>query len=381
MKIIRNFATIACIIPVLSGVIFAQGSPVPLAATGLKTPEVHPDRTVTFRISAPNASKVQIAGEWMSSNQAETTVNGTEMAKDEKGVWTATVGPLEPNTYIYSFNVDGMNIADPVNPAIKLRARTSATLVTVPGDQPWEFRDVPHGRVEINYSKSAVLNGETRQVFVYTPPDYDKNASARYPVLYLLHGNGGVASDWTNAGFANYIEDNLIADKKAVPMIIVMPWGHALPIGSPTGENAKMFEQYLLKEVLPMVESKYRVAPGRTNRAIAGLSMGGGQTTLIGLGHPDLFANVGLFSHDMGAESAKYKVLNDPKTAADMRVLFWGVGKEDPRDPGMKKLTDSLTGLGIKHVFYEDSEGATGHVWPVWRKCLVQFAPMLFQTK
>jgi enterochelin esterase family protein len=358
----------------------AQGNPVPLAATGIVSPEVHADRTVTFRIQAPNASKVQIAGEWMSSNQAERTVNGSTMTKDDKGVWSATIGPLEANTYIYSFDVDGVNIADPVNPVIKLRARTSASLVTVPGDQPWEYRDVPHGTVEVNYHRSAVLNNAVRQVFVYTPPGYDKNASTRYPVLYLLHGSGGVASDWTNAGFANYIEDNLLADKKTVPMIIVMPWGHALPIGGPTGDNAALFEQYLLKEVIPMVESKYRVAPGRTNRAIAGLSMGGGQTTLIGLGHPDMFAYIGLFSHDMGADSAKYKVLNDPKAAAEMKALFWGVGKEDPRDPGMKKLTDSLTALGIKHVFYEDTEGATGHVWPVWRKCLAQFGPMLFQN-
>ena len=380
MKILRILATATFVFPCLPGVMFAQGSPVPLAATGLVSPEVHPDRTVTFRIQAPKASEVQIAGEWMSSNQAERTVNGTEMTKDDKGIWSATIGPLEANTYIYSFDVDGVNIADPVNPIIKLRARTSASLVTVPGDQPWEYRDVPHGNVEVTYHKSAVLNGAVRQVFVYTPPGYDKNASTRYPVLYLLHGNGGVASDWTNAGFANYIEDSLLAEKKAVPMIIVMPWGHALPIGAPTGDNASLFEQYLLKEVIPMVESKYRVAPGRTNRAIAGLSMGGGQTTLIGLGHPDLFAYIGLFSHDMGADSAKYKVLNDPKAAAEMKALFWGVGKEDPRDPGMKKLTDSLTALGIKHVFYEDAEGATGHVWPVWRKCLVQFAPMLFQN-
>lgn len=380
MNLPRILITAICFFLCVPSVISAQANPVPLASTGIVSPEVHPDRTVTFRIYAPNATKVQIAGEWMSSNQAEKTVNGSAMTKDDKGVWSATIGPLEPNTYIYSFNVDGMNIADPVNPAIKLRARTSATLVTIPGDQPWEFRDVPHGKVEINYHRSKVLNGAVRQIFVYTPPGYDKSASTRYPVLYLLHGNGGVASDWTNAGFANYVEDSLIAEKKAVPMIIVMPWGHALPIGSPSGENAKLFEQYFLKEVMPLVESKYRVAPGRTNRAIAGLSMGGGQTTLIGLGHPDMFAYVGLFSHDIGADSVKYEVLNDPKAAAEMKALFWGVGKEDPRHVGMKKLTDSLTSLGIKHVFYEDTEGATGHVWPVWRKCLTQFAPLLFQN-
>jgi enterochelin esterase-like enzyme len=163
-------------------------------------------------------------------------------------------------------------------------------------------------------------------------------------------------------------------------MIIVMPWGHALPMGAASGDNASLFDQYLLKEVIPMVESKYRVARGRTNRAIAGLSMGGGETAFTGLAHPELFAYLGFFSHDIGADSAKYKVLNDPKAAAEMRTLFWGVGKDESIDPGTKKLTDSLTALGIKHVFYEDSEGATGHVWPVWRKCLMQFAPLLFQN-
>src|SRR5580700_8279814 len=173
MRIFRILALVTCLFACVPGISFAQGSPVPLASSGLVSPEVHPDRTVTFRIEAPNASKVQIAGEWMSSNQAEKTVNGSEMTKDDKGVWSATIGPLEPNTYIYSFNVDGINIADPVNPIIKLRARTSASLVTILGDQPWEYRDVPHGTVEINYHKASALKGAIRQVFVYTPPGYD----------------------------------------------------------------------------------------------------------------------------------------------------------------------------------------------------------------
>jgi enterochelin esterase family protein len=132
----------------MAGAAFAQ-NPVPLATAGLVSPDVHADRTVTFRIQAPKASQVEIAGEWMSTNRAETTVSGSVMTKDDKGVWSTTVGPLEPNTYTYSFNVDGMNIADPVNPVMKLRARTSASMVTIPGDQPWEYRDVPHGNVEI----------------------------------------------------------------------------------------------------------------------------------------------------------------------------------------------------------------------------------------
>jgi enterochelin esterase-like enzyme len=379
MKTLRVFTISLCAIACLAGFGWAQANPVPLASTGIVSPEVHPDRTVTFRIVAPNAAVVEIAGEWMSANRAETTVEGSRMKKDDKGVWSITIGPLEPNTYTYSFNVDGMNIADPVNPFVKLRARTSASMVQIPGNQPWEYRDVPHGNVEINYHRSQLCKESVRQIYVYTPPGYDKNPTARYPILYLLHGSGGEASDWTRTGYANYIEDNLLADKKAVPMIIVMTFGHAEPIADRTDKNAELFEQYFLKEVMPFVESKYRVAPGRPNRAIAGLSMGGGESALIGYGHTDLFASVGLFSHDESTNAAKYKVLNDPKAAAEMKVLFYGVGKEDPRTIGMTKLADSLKKLGIKHVFYLDQEGATGHVWPVWRKCLVEFAPLLFQ--
>jgi enterochelin esterase family protein len=359
-------------------------NPVPLATSGLVSPEVHADRTVTFRLQAPKATNVAVAGEWISSNHAETTVNGEVMKKDDKGVWSVTIGPLEPNTYTYSFNVDGMNIADPVNPAIKLRARTSASLVQIPGNKPWEYREVPHGTVEINYQKSAVLNAE-RQVYVYTPPGYDKNTSARYPVLYLLHGSGGVAADWTLAGNANYILDNLIAEKKAVPMLIVMPWGHAIPIDAPAPKdpaqsNGAMFEQYFLKEVMPMVEAKYRVAPGRDNRAIAGLSMGGGQSAQIGYGHTDLFASVGIFSSALGADpQTKYKVLGDASLAnSQMKVLFFGVGKYDTApNKAEKTLTAAMTEKGVKNVFYESDAGA--HVWPVWRNCLTQFAPLLFQ--
>jgi enterochelin esterase family protein len=367
------------------GIALAQ-SPVPLATTGLVSPEVHADQTVTFRLFAPKASAAAIAGEWMSANHAETTVNGQVMKKDAEGVWSVTLGPLEPNTYTYSFNVDGMNIADPVNPIIKLRARTSASLVQIPGNKPWEYRDVPHGTLETNYHRSAVLKGAVRQVIVYTPPGYDKNTSKRYPVLYLLHGSGGVAADWSAAGNANYIEDSLIAENKAVPMIIVMPWGHALPIGAPvpadpTQSNVALFEQYLLKEVMPLVESKYRVALGRNNRAIAGLSMGSGQAAEIGLTHTDLFASVGLFSAGQldGAET-RYKVLTDASVAnKELKLLFFGVGKYDTKPyESMQRISGVLTQRGVKNVFYETDAGA--HVWPVWRYCLTQFAPLLFQA-
>ena len=141
-----------------------------------------PTRQFTLRLLAPKASEVTVAGEWnLNKPQA--------LSKDDKGVWTITVGPVPPNIYIYTFNVDGVTITDPINPSVKLRARTSASMVHIPGDQPWDFRDVPHGSIEINVHRSAVLGGAQRQIFVYTPPDYHKSRSTRYPVLYLLHGS------------------------------------------------------------------------------------------------------------------------------------------------------------------------------------------------
>ncbi|MGO9262927.1 MAG: alpha/beta hydrolase [Bryobacteraceae bacterium] len=344
----------------------------------LLSPEVHADRTVTFRLRAPKASEVTVTGEWMLDYPSDKT----PLTRDGEGVWSVTVGPLTPNIYLYSFNVDGMDIADPINPTIKLRARTSASLVLVPGGQAWEFSDVPHGVVNIVWHKSAVLDGAMRQVFVYTPPGYGRNAPARYPVLYLLHGNQDVAAGWTLTGSANLILDNLIAEKKAVPMIVVMTNGHAVPYGTPPaepGRNNQLFEEYLLKEVVPMVETNYRVAAGRTNRAIAGLSMGGGQATQIGLGHLDLFAWVGVFSAGQAQNfETRYKaLLDDPRTTNErLKLLFIGVGKTDPGYGRVKQFAALLTEHKIQHIYWE-TEGA--HVWPVWRRCLVETASRLFQ--
>lgn len=344
----------------------------------LLSPEVHPDRTVTFRLRAPKASEVKVTGEWMLDYPS----SKTPLTRDGEGVWSVTVGPLTPNVYLYSFNVDGMEIADPINPTIKLRARTSASLVLVPGGEPWEFTDVPHGAVNIVWHKSAVLDGAMRQVFIYTPPGYGKNAGARYPVLYLLHGSQDVAAGWTLTGNANFVLDNLIAEKKAVPMIVVMTNGHAVPFGTPAtepGKNNQLFEQYLLREVVPMVEANYRVAPGRANRAICGLSMGGGQATQIGLGHLDLFAWVGVFSSGQaqGFETRYKALLDDPKATNErLKLLFIGVGKTDPGYERVRQFDALLTAHKIQHIYWE-TEGA--HVWPVWRRCLVETASRLFQ--
>ena len=342
----------------------------------LVSPEVAADRTVTFRIRAPKASEVTVTGEWME----EYPNANTALSKDQDGVWSVTVGPLTPNNYLYYFNVDGMSIADPINPIIKLRARTSASLVLVPGGEPWEFQDVPHGTVEITWHKSAVLDGAMRQVFVYLPPGYGKS-TARYPILYLLHGSGDVAAGWTLTGNANYILDNLIAARKAVPMLVVMTNGHAIPMGAPAvagRNNNDLFEQYLLKEVMPMVEARYRVAPGRTNRAIAGLSMGGGQAIQAGFGHLDLFASIGIFSSASANLETRYKaLLDDPKaTNARLKLLFIGVGKHDPGYARVKQMSETLTAHNIRNIYLEYE---LAHVWPVWRRCLVETTSRLFK--
>jgi enterochelin esterase family protein len=342
-----------------------------------KCPEVHPDRRVTFRIEAPKAEEVTVSGDWMPRGSSEA------LTKGEDGIWSVTLGPLPPSVYLYSFTVDGVTNIDPVNPDVKMRIRTTASLVTVPGEKPmiWEPRDVPHGSVTTNWQKSSVL-GDTREIYVYTPPGYEQNTSRRYPVLYLFHGSGDPSRSWTWPGYVNLILDNLLAEGKVVPMIVVMPFGHTVPMTAPReerGKNNEYYEQYILKDVMPMVESKYRAASGRENRAIAGLSMGGGQSLWIGLGHLDMFASVGAFSSAVPGDFEKRftDLMADPDGTNKKLKLFWiACGKDDfilERSENMVKL---LKEHGINHT-YRQTEGA--HTWTVWRHHIAEFAPLLFR--
>ena len=344
----------------------------------LVSPEVLPDHRVTFRIRAPKASEVTLTTDWLG------TAPAPKLAKDESGVWSVTLGPLEPSIYIYSFTVDGVAMADPINPRMKLRASTSASLLEVKADTPafWEPHDVPHGAVEINWEKSKAINGETRAIWIYTPPDYQKG-TRRYPVLYLLHGSNDTAAGWTTAGYANFVLDNLLAEKKMVPMIVVMPFGHATPFGVPVPaggvSNDALFELYLLQDVIPTLEGKYRVIPGRQNRAIAGLSMGGGQSLRIGLGHLDLFSAVASFSGAIPGdfETRFGDLLKDaPATNGKLKVLWIGCGEQDSLFGRSKNLSDLLTKNQVKHVF-RATEGV--HNYTVWRKYLAEYAPLLFR--
>jgi enterochelin esterase-like enzyme len=362
--------------------LYAQAPPLDL----LVSPDIHPDRTVTFRIRAPKAAQVSLYGAWMPVGKL------VPMTKDAEGIWSTTSAPLDPNVYLYWFNVDGITIADPINPRMKLRTRTSASLLDIPGtpQAPWEPREVPHGSVSIHWHESKLLQEATRQIWVYTPPGYEKS-SARYPVLYLLHGTGDVAASWIEAGNTNFILDNLIAEKKAVPMIVVMPYGHAVPHGWPNQKSAYdaatnmgLFQDYMLKEVTPWAESNLRIAPGRKNHAIAGLSMGGGQALRVGFNNLDTFSAVGVFSSTGGQDFATrfHTLLADPKgTNAKLNVLWVGVGDKDPIVTGnrVEAFTGELKKDDIHYTFRLIEGGA--HTWAVWRVCLTEFAPLLFHLR
>ena len=346
----------------------------------LVSPEVHADRRVTFRLRAPKAAEVTLRGDWMPGQARE------KLVKDEQGVWSVTVGPLQPDTYSYSLSLDGVAILDPRNPRVKLGVRSSTTSVLeVPGAPPLphEVRDVAHGAVQVNWYKSSTL-GAIRRFYVYTPPGYEKKKSTRYPALYLLHGAGDTEGEWTWFGCANLILDNLLAEGKAKPMLVVMPLGHAAPAGdmrpAARGQNTKLFEEDLLKDVMPAVASKYRLAAGPKNRAIAGLSMGGAQALSVGLGHLELFGAIGVFSAGSGDDfETRYQALLAAPEATNKKLgLFWiGCGAQDFLLQGAKRLDESLTRHNIKHVF-RLSEGA--HTWLVWRRYLAEFAPLLFQS-
>jgi enterochelin esterase-like enzyme len=247
----------------------------------------------------------------------------------------------------------------------------------------WERHSVPHGRVHVEHHRSRLLPVANREIYVYTPPGYAARGAKRYPVLYLLHGRGGVAADWTVAGLVNDIEDNLLAAGRATPMIIVMPWGHAIPEDAPrpadpARSNNELFERYLLQEVMPLVEGRYRIADDRRQRAIAGLSMGGGQSAQIGYRHTDLFASVGVFSAGLADDvTTRYPFLQDAAaTNASMTLLFYGVGIEDERPHlALRRLTSALDARGVNNTYFET---VGGHDWQVWRQCAAQLLPLLF---
>lgn len=347
-----------------------------LCATGLLaqaanvvSPEIHSDSTATFRVVAPKAKKVLLLGDWLKRGETH------EMTKGAAGVWSTKAGPLPAGAYIYGFEIDGQQIADPINPAAKLRAARVGSLLTIPGDALWAPRDVPHGNVDINFHKSASL-GDTRWLFVYTPPSYEKNRAKRYPVLYLLHGNNDTAAGWTMVGSANFILDNLIASGAAEEMIVVMPNGHAAPYGA--RDNTEKFSKYLLEDVMPMIEGKYRTSLGSHNRALAGLSMGGGQTVAIGMNSLEKFSALGMFSAAAPEDfaTAYADQLADPAKLNALDAFWIGCGTDDFLHDRNMAFAKVLTDHGVNHTL-RMTEGV--HNYEAWRRFLAEFAPLLFR--
>jgi enterochelin esterase-like enzyme len=342
------------------------------------TLEVHPDQTVTFRIMAKEAKNVTLI-------MNDANVVNAPLQKDESGLWSITVGPLEPDIYWYNFVVDGMHTIDPMNPDLKRGREAMTNLVEVSGKQPKYFSEqaVPHGTIHIHRYDSKTT-GTTRGLFIYTPPCYDPSSKNKYPVLYLLHGVGDTENGCIEIGKANRIADNLLADGKMKPMIIVMPLGHASFAGSPplpiiSGQTPSAFEQDLFSDVIPFVEKNYNISKDRKDRAIAGLSMGGRQTLTIGLAHLDKFSYILPYSaavRNVDQDSILQRLLFDPAKINKGLKLFWiGCGTEDSLYPGNKSLSELLTKKGITNVFYP-TPGA--HTWLVWRLFLFESLPLLF---
>lgn len=345
------------------------------------SPEVHSDHRVTFRFRAPNAKLVELS--------LEGSPHPLPMQKDAEGIWSVTTDPLEPDFYGYAFATDGVNLIDPSNPLMKPNILNTESEVHVPGPPSlaWELNDLRHGEIHHHFYKSAVV-GDQRDFYVYTPPGYKSRDSQTYPVLYLLHGFSDDASGWTAVGRAHVILDNLIAQGKAKPMIVVMPLGYGAPAMLNLGfgafrraeirdENFSKFRQALLTEVIPRVESSYSVAKDRNSRAIAGLSMGGSESLLTGLNTVDKFVWIGAFSSGgIPEQFDKDFPALDSRAGRQLRLLWIACGTEDRLIDVNRSLRKWLASRGIPHT---DIETPGAHTWMVWRRNLAAFAPLLFR--
>jgi len=339
----------------------------------VRSPEVLKDGKVTFRIRAPKSAEVTINGQWPDGKGS--------LTKDTNGIWSITMGPIETGVWEYGFQVDGVGMIDPGNPNIKPMREPRTSILHLPSDPPrlYDFQDVPHGTVRLHTYRSKSLN-RLRDLAVYTPPTYDQQSTATFPTLYLQHGSGDNQATWVAHGKAQWILDNLIAQGRAKPMVVVMMDGHAAIPGEGAGgpqNNTGMFERDLLEDVMPFVEATYRVKPDPQSRAIAGLSMGGEQSLRIGLNHLDRFSWVAGFSAAAPSREAVAGVLNAPDEANQKLKLLWiGVGKDDFLLKRNEEFVGLLKEKNIRHEWHL-TEG--NHSWPVWRGYLGELLPLLFQ--
>ena len=344
------------------------------------SPEVHSDGSVTFRFRAPNTQEVKLSLEGAES---------LPMQKGDHGIWSVTTPSLNPDYYGYAFIADGVQLIDPSNPLLKPNLLSTENAVHVPGPAslPWELNDVPHGEVHHHFYKSTVA-GDDRDFYVYTPPGYEAGAKKTYPVLNLLHGYSDDASGWSAVGLANVILDNLIAQGKAKPMIVVMPLGYgtmefvrrswgAWNNTELRDRNFAKFREALLTEVMPRVESEYRTTKDRNSRAIAGLSMGGSESLLTGLNNLDKFAWIGSFSSGGIPEPFEPDFPSlDAQANQKIRLLWIACGTEDRLITINRNFREWLKRRGVQHT---DIETSGQHTWMVWRRNLAEFAGLLFR--
>jgi enterochelin esterase family protein len=363
---------------VQTGVAQQPAGPPASRAPAVRSPEVHPDRRVTFRLYAPKATEVTVSGEF------EVGAPAHKLTRDAQGIWSVTVGPFAPEIYEYDFIVDGVQMLDPRNPVVKYNRGPAAisSLLDIAGNspRPFDVRPVAHGKIDIRYYDSKTTR-QTRRVHVYTPPNYERTTS-RLPVLYLLHGGDGDDSVWTAFGRAHVVLDNLIADKTIPPMIVVMPNGYAYGWDSGVAADKQQadFQKDLVDDLIPFVQANYRASSNRKDRALAGLSRGGGQTLSIGLRHLNLFSRLGVFSAGSNNPQEAFKdVAARAKQVNEQLDLLWiGCGTDDFALPGAKRLDEFLTANGIEHTFRTTSGE---HTWIVWRQYLKELAPLLWVTK
>jgi enterochelin esterase family protein len=379
-----------------------------------RSPEIHPDRTVTFRLSAPKATEVTLNGSWDGAT-------ALPMTKDESGVWSATIGPLAPQLWGYWYLVDGVKALDPGNGETQRDGARYDNLLMIPGpeSEAWSFKDVPHGSVQAVWYPSPTLKLASRRMMVYTPPGYE-TGTEKYPVLYLLHGGGGDEDAWLTMGRANIILDNLIAEGKAKPMIVVMPNGNATqtvsqgfgfgptparqsvqapappPIqaaagapagaprppgagGGPGGQPqpyAGSYPESLVKDVIPFVEKRYRVIAAKDSRAIAGLSMGGGHTLQATNNNPGLFGYIAVMSAGPRNPDEAFEKQLAAVKAGGVKFYWLGAGTTDFAREGTVNLSQLVQKQGFPTT-YREIPGR--HYWFLWRDFLTQFGGIAFK--
>lgn len=358
---ITRFFYLGCLMLLTGSVSLAQRPP------SLSSPDVHEDGTVTFRYYSRTAQNVTLSSEFLSKPQP--------LKKDTAGIWSLTVGPVDPDIYPYSFSVDGVQISDPNNPLLFANERFKRSIVDIPGKTPLvhALQDVPHGKINYRYYRSGTLD-TIRRLLVYTPPGFNPLAKTRYPVLYLIHGGSDTEETWTKVGRAHLIADNLIAQGKAVPLIIVMPYGNVRP--KPMAD----FTTEMVTDIIPFIESNYPVLPGSKNRAVAGFSVGGGQTLNIGLTNSSKFSSVAAYApYTATDEFRKNFIAQFPDAALlkkNLGLFTISVGTDDFLYESVKQNIALFQekGLPLKtHIV------SGGHTWMNCKKFLATTLQELFK--